>query len=113
MSETSKNHFWQHKGKYSGGITALAGALYIFFQLNLSIPALQRVPNIENRVIVLETRLDNQRAAQAKLTEEISLLRKTIEQASIERTTVITKLDIIVSLQKENRDDIKELIRSR
>lgn len=106
-----KKHVGQHKGKYFGGVPTLAGMVYLFFQLNLSIPALQKVPETQKTVIVLEERIANQKETQAKLTEEVKLLREALDEASKERATVIAKLSMIVQLQKESRDDIKELMR--
>lgn len=108
-----KKHYKDNKKKYLGGgsLGTLGVVVWAFFQLNLSIPALQDVPKMQKQVTILEERIANQKETQAKLTEEVKLLRQALDEASRERATVIAKLSMIVQLQKESRDDIKELMR--
>ena len=110
MTGVIKKHVGQHKGKYFGGVPTLAGIVYLFLQLNLSIPALQKVPETQEQVIILEARMDSQKETQAQLTEEVRALTKALEEAGKERSTVIAKLEMIVLLQTETRADIKRIL---
>lgn len=107
-----KKHVGQHKGKYFGGgsLGTLGIIVWAFFQLNLSIPALQKVPETQETVIRLEERIASQKETQIRLTEEVKTLTKAIDGAEKQISAVVAKLEIMIGLQKETRNDVKRIL---
>ncbi len=106
MNDTLKTH----KKKIIGGGAGIgiSTVVYLFFQLNLSIPALQKVPDTMSRVTTLEARIDS---IDKSLMAEISKSRESRENMIRQIAMLTAQLEMNQVLQEEMRSDIKELLK--
>lgn len=109
MNDTVK----KHKRKIlSGGIGAVGiGTILFFWQMGVGPADLKALPGINNRVMQMEERIQGMKATDAALMSEIAESRKAREQLTKEVATLTAQLEIAIEMQKEMRQDIKELLR--
>lgn len=109
MNDTLK----MHKKKIIGGGAGIgiSTIVYLFLQLNLSLPALQKVPDTMARVTTLEVRIEGIDTSTSSIMSEMAELRRESETRGKEIATLTAQQEMTNVLLTEVRQDIKELLR--
>ena len=109
MNDTLKTH----KKKIIGGgagVTAV-GIILFFWQLGVGPSDIKALPELSNRLIAVETRIEGIDISTSSIMSEMAELRRESEVRGKEIATLTAQQEMTNMLLTEVRQDIKELLR--